>query len=115
MGTVPPRFDDKDDERLLEKTKAGRNLSETSKDTRVEIYAYHSEKRRALREKYKQGAEITNKNRKDKLEEDRKEWQAYADNIRAMDSTLKKGEIYRRAARKFNTSARTIRCRIKLP
>ena len=113
MGRMPSRFDDKDDERLLEKTEAGRNLSDISKDARVEIYAYHSEKRRALREKYKQGAEITNIKRQAKLEKDREQWQAYADNI-AMDPTLKKGEIYRRTARKFDKSERTIRRNIKL-
>ncbi len=115
MGTVPPRFDDKVDERLLEKKKAGRDLSDTSKDTVVEIYAYHSEKRRALREKYKQGAEITNTKRQAERAENYKIWQAYANDIRDWDRTLTKGAIYRRVASEFNVGERTVRRNIKLP
>ena len=113
MGRITPRFDDKVDDRLREKTKAGLDLSDISKDARVANYLWYSENRRELREKHKQGAEITNKKRQDKLEKDREQWQAYADNI-AMDPTLKKGEIYRRTARKFDKSERTIRRNIKL-
>ena len=121
MGRIPPRFDDKDEERHLEKALAGGQRSERSANAILTTVRPYIETGRKIKEAAKRGGKEGGKQRQDERAENYKKWQAEAVSIWLKNPKLSKVAVARIIFRRLNesdrkkTCVRTIRAHIKHP
>ena len=115
MRRVPPRFDDEDAKRLLEKDRAGHWFSEISGNALLAINRRLSETGLKIHENAKRRGLLGNKRQRDQEAEDRNKWQAEAEEIWSRNQGLSIRAVAGMVARKCGGNAETIRKHIRPP
>lgn len=115
MKRVPPRFDDKDAKRLLEKDRAGHWFSEISGNALLTITRPLFETGLKVHENAKRRGYLGNKQQRDQEAEDHNKWQTAADSIWLNRPYLSINDVAGKIAQRTGAKQETVRRHIKKP